>query len=254
MRTDAENKLLRKINEKQLNLIIGIFGLVFVLIGAVYLQSRPNVASVLFGIGGSLIASAVVAYLTSLFLFKRQMEKEITDKWGVFGFWESRAEMNIDCDDYLKDAKEQIDYIGFGFRSLFNSQGKLIETKAKQGVRIRFLVMSPSSAFIAEREKEEQNTPNEIRDAILTLEKKVSRLKQIAPSEENIQIRFYDAMPLDYYNRIDGVIFTGPYWLGKQSQQTISFGFKAKSKGFTVYSDYFEDLWNNTDFVSETHG
>lgn len=252
MRKDIENRLLRRSNEKQLNIIIGAIGVIFVLVGVVFLK-KPNVASVLFGIGGSLIASAVVAYLTSIFLFKRQMEKEITETWGVFGFWESRAQMNQDCDLYLENAKNQIDYVGFGFRSLLNSKYKVLEAKAKQGVKIRFLVMSPSSRFIKEREVEEHNAPGEISQAILILEDAVNKLKTVAAKPENIEIRFYDAMPLDYYNRIDDVIFTGPYWLGKQSQQTVSFGFQGNTKGFHVYSEYFEDLWNNTEFVSCSH-
>lgn len=248
-----ENRLLRKANERQVNLIIGLFGVVIIVAGAFFIKSKPNTASVLFGVGGSLVASSIVAYLTSLFLFKRQMEKEITEKWGVFGFWESRAEMNKDCDMYLEDAQTQIDYIGFGFRSLLNSKGKLLEDKAKQGVKIRFLVMSPDSDFIKEREKEEHNAKDEIKTSIIQLERWVGKLKRIAPSAENVQIRFYNAMPIDYYNRIDGVIFTGPYWLGKLSQQTVSFGFRNNSKGFDIYSEYFEDLWNNSEFVSETH-
>ena len=254
MKKDVENKILRKTNETMVNLIIGIIGALVVIIGVpCTIKGHSNAASVLFGIGGSLIASAVVAYLTSIFLFRRQMEKEITEKWGVFGFWESRAEMNLACDEYLEAAKEQIDYIGFGFRSLLSSKNKVLEEKARQGVKIRFLVMSPSSKFIEEREKEEGNAPGEIREAIKKLEEYIRKLKSIARNPDDIQIRFYDAMTLDYYNRIDDVIFTGPYWLGKQSQQTVTFGFQAKSKGFDLYSGYFEDLWDNAKFVSDRH-
>lgn len=52
-------------------------------------------------------------------------------------------------------------------------------------------------------------------------------------------------MTLDFYWRIDDQIYIGPYWLGTESQQTITYKFIKGGRGFEVYSDYFEELWNN---------
>ena len=54
-------------------------------------------------------------------------------------------------------------------------------------------------------------------------------------------------MTLDFYWRVDDVIYIGPYWYGVESQQTITYKYLAGGKGFTQYSEYFETLWNNTD-------
>ena len=61
-----------------------------------------------------------------------------------------------------------------------------------------------------------------------------------------IIIKYYDAMPLDFYWRIDDVLYTGPYWFGTASQQTVTYKFSKGGRGFSLYSNYFEDLWNNS--------
>lgn len=53
-------------------------------------------------------------------------------------------------------------------------------------------------------------------------------------------------MTIDFYWRIDDILYTGPYWYGTASQQTVTYKFKKGGRGFVLYSNYFEDLWNNT--------
>ena len=58
-------------------------------------------------------------------------------------------------------------------------------------------------------------------------------------------MRGYSTMTLDFYWRVDDYLYVGPYWYGVESQQTITYKFLDGGKGFTQYSDYFEELWNN---------
>lgn len=53
-------------------------------------------------------------------------------------------------------------------------------------------------------------------------------------------------MTLNFYWRVDDVLYIGPYWYGVDSQQTITYKFSDGGKGFQQYTDYFENLWNDS--------
>ncbi len=172
---------------------------------------------------------------------------EIINRWGMTNIYRSRSEMNADCSKDLDKALEHIDYIGFGFRSLMDSKSKIIEEKAVAGVKIRFLVMDPESPYLKKREAIEKSSEGSIKQSIYNLEKWIRHLREISKNPSNIQLRYYDSFPLDFYNRIDDAIYMGPYWFGKTSQQTVSYRFQAKSEGYNLYTEYFNDLWDSTD-------
>lgn len=73
-------------------------------------------------------------------------------------------------------------------------------------------------------------------------------LQTIAPKPENVQVKYYNSLPEDFYFRVDDHVFIGPYLYGISSQQTISYEFKGAAKGASYYKDYFEHLWNDPDF------
>ena len=54
-------------------------------------------------------------------------------------------------------------------------------------------------------------------------------------------------MTLDFYWRVDNDIYIGPYWYHVGSQQTITYKFHKGRRGFDIYRDYFESLWNDND-------
>ena len=56
-------------------------------------------------------------------------------------------------------------------------------------------------------------------------------------------------MTLDFYWRADNDVYVGPYWYGLGSQRTISYKFE-DGKGFEMYSDYFDKLWNNSELLT----
>ena len=60
-----------------------------------------------------------------------------------------------------------------------------------------------------------------------------------------ITIKYYDCMTLDFYWRLDDQLYVGPYWFGTESQQTITYKFVKGGRGFDVYTEYFEELWEN---------
>ena len=58
-------------------------------------------------------------------------------------------------------------------------------------------------------------------------------------------------MTLDFYWRMDDELYVGPYLLNIESQQTITYKHLKGDKGFKLYSDYFESLWNNSTFCHD---
>ena len=70
-------------------------------------------------------------------------------------------------------------------------------------------------------------------------------LNKSKKSKGKIIVKGYKCMTLDFYWRVDDEIYIGPYWLGFDSQQTITYKFVSGKQGFDLYADYFEQLWNN---------
>ena len=239
-----------RINQELLNYLILLLGIILLILG-IFVPVGGKWMDVLLGIGCSLIASAVVLGLNNIYIQKREEEKIVIDKWGLCAVFSSRSEMNIACDYYLVSAVSQIDMIGFGFRSLRDKdrQDKIIQDKAKKGVAIRIISMDPNSPFLAQREKDENVTESSIKDSIIQLKQWVDELKSISPRPDKIEVRFYDSIPLDFYFRVDGHVFVGPYEYGRLSQHSISYEYRdKKSEGFVYYTTYFESLWKDADF------
>ena len=52
-------------------------------------------------------------------------------------------------------------------------------------------------------------------------------------------------MTLDFYWRMDNELYIGPYWYGWDSQQTVTYKFINGGRGFDLYTQYFDALWND---------
>lgn len=259
------SKKLEYINTDLINLVIFLIGLILTLIGAFIIKDvrvsvssnissgvgsniGSNAKTILVSIGCSLIASSVVAFLSSKYLYRRSKIKDIIDIWGLEGIFRTRQEMNISSNEHMQGLKEQLDIMAFGLGSLRDAQGDEIERKVKKGLKIRILTLDPKSKFLEQREKDEKKSIGSIKKSIENLTEWIDELKKIATDEKNIEIEFYDTLPLDFYFREDNALFIGPYLYGKGSQQTISYEFKNNSKGFSYYTNYFEKLWSDKDF------
>ncbi len=192
-------------------------------------------------IGCSLIASALVILLNT-FLVDAQLNNPLDD-WKLKTITSTRAEINSDCEMELERAKCCVDIVAFGLRSFHTTHtDQQILTQLKKGINYRILTMSPDSTFIAAREAEENN--KNIKDSILEMVEWADTLNA-KNSRGKIVIKGYSSMTLDFYWRVDNVVYIGPYWNGYESQQTITYKFLRGGKGFKTYSDYFEKLWHN---------
>lgn len=171
------------------------------------------------------------------------------DAWGLSTIYNTRQEMNIRLNDLYGELRTQLDICAFGLKSFRDSRGHDVRQKVKDGLKMRILSPNPDSAFLAQHERDEKVSSGEIQKRIMDLAKWGKRLQAISPEPENVGIKFYDALPLDFYWHQERWLFVGPYLYGRGSQQTITYEFAEGGRGYNYFSTYFNDLWEDEDFA-----
>lgn len=244
------NNWLAEQNAYLINKLVLAIGIILILLGFFF---KDDYKTILISVGCSLIASGIVVLLSSKYLIRMKKIEDIINNWGLEAIFTTRQEMNLDSDDYFPLVENEIDIIAFGLESFRNSpKSELLADKIKKGLKVRIITMSPQSELLAIRDQEEGKIQGSTAKTINDLGLWVRKLSQQSPDPQNVQIKYYDSLPLDFYWRQDNYIYTGPYMYGKISQQTISFKFKDNSRGFEYYQKYFDDLWNNQEFCRES--
>lgn len=243
-------KRLENLNLELLNLACLFLGVLLTL--AALLINNDDIKTILISIGTSIISSSIVVYLSSHYLVKESKVQEMMNTWKLHKIYSTRAEMNRSTNICLRDCNTQIDIIAFGLKGFRQTQSYLIEGKIRNGVRLRILTIEPQSQFLSQREIDEGEVQGQIRNTIIQLTAWVNNLKSLAPDPNNVELKYYDTLPLDFYFRVDNNLFLGPYMYGKSSQQTISYEFEYGGLGFQYWSTYFEDIWSNQNFAKKT--
>lgn len=229
-----------KLNWKSLfaGVVIILLGIISCVISAFVPIPWDNI---LLSVGCSLIASGLVILMHDFFV-ERTVSSPL-DKWNLKLITSTRAEINPDCEAEMAHVKSNIDIIAFGLRSFRTTHtDSYMLYQLKRGVDYRILTMNPNSSFVLAREQEENN--KNIKDSIEELIAWADDLNEKSPKGKII-IKGYSSMTLDFYWRVDDVVYVGPYWNGLESQQTITYKFCRGGKGYKIYSAYFEKLWNN---------
>lgn len=198
--------------------------------------------NICLSIGCSLVASGLVILMHDFFI-ERKTISELND-WKLTKIYSTRAEKNADSDPQLDKARYVVDAIAFGLKSFRTKQTKRVESCLRRGVNFRIITMNPESQFVRQRELEENETEGQIKHTIEDLVKWANELNAKG-FKGRILVKGYDTMTLDFYWRVDDVIHVGPYWYKVSSQQTITYKFEREGKGFTIYSEYFDNLWED---------
>lgn len=221
-------------------------GVVIILAGiALCIASAYTTApwdNICLSIGCSLIASGLVILMHDFFI-ERKTISELND-WKLTKIYSTRAEKNADSDPQLDKARYVVDAIAFGLKAFRTKQTKRVEACLRRGVNFRIITMDPESQFVRQRELEENETEGQIKHTIEDLVTWANKLNDKG-FKGRILVKGYNTMTLDFYWRVDDVIYVGPYWYNVSSQQTITYKFERDGKGFTTYSEYFESLWEN---------
>ena len=201
--------------------------------------------NVLLSVGCSLIASGLVIIMHDFFVERKQVS--LLDEWKIDRIYSTRAEKSAESDPELTKCKYCLDAIGFGFSSFRGKHTNKVETLLRKGVNVRIITMNPQSQFTVVRDKEEIKSTGQTSHSIIDMIDWANKLND-KNLKGKIVIKGYDTMTLDFYWRVDDTLYVGPYWYGVDSQQTITYRFSDGGKGFTQYTEYFDNLWNNTEF------
>lgn len=225
-------------------LSIGLLILVIALV-ILFFNGDAKKVELWVNVGCSILASALVIVVTELFELFNHSDIDPLQEWGIKNVYEFRKVMNIDTEKDLKCAKKEIDVIGFGLRSFRDAKTSQTINLLQNGVNIRILTMDPNSPFIKQREIEEKVGKGHIKQSINELVSWANDINEKSNGNGKIQIKGYKCMTLDFYWRVDDVIYIGPYLYGKESQNTISYKIK-EGKAAKIYKEYFDGLWRDT--------
>lgn len=165
-------------------------------------------------------------------------------EWGLEHIYRLRAEKNVEADALLlKPDVKELDGIAFGLKTFRSAHTEDVENCLINGTRIRLLTMNPASPFVKQRELEENEVGGQIEKSIVDLVEWATALKKRTGGD--ISIKYYNSMTLDFYWRVDRVLYVGPYLYGRASQATLTYKFEKGGLGYKEYTRYFEDIWNN---------
>lgn len=231
--------------EHWINLVICFIGLILVLIGATLIK-KQNLSTITISVGASLIASSIVAFLSSIYIHKYRRAKEISEVWGINSMADKRATMNIRIDECMSKAKHHYDLIAFGLKSLRDGNPQGVNELLKRGAEIRIITVDPKVEALNERDEQEGKQAGSTALSIQQLRDWTDDLNSKYP--EKVQIRFANYLPNEFYCRVDDSIFVGPYQYGKESQQDITVEYRNPGKAFKYYEDYFDKLWKDNSY------
>jgi hypothetical protein len=234
-----------------IGLVLVLVGLLFEInkIGTIWGLERATVQNVLISVGCSIIASSIISYLMTIYLNADKEARWVIETWGLKNI-EIRSILNYEINEKLDHMSHGMDIVAFGMKNFLAAKGILLEKKVKQGCTIRILTMHPGSEFLARRDMEEGNSPGQIKKEIEDMIQWAQGINNVQSRKGSgsIEIRGYNGLPQDMYQRIDDHVYVGPLHFGKPSQQTIAYEYKPGSKGTAHYTEYFLSLWKNNSF------
>ncbi len=240
------NREERKISaEHWINIIIALVGVILVAFGVIRSENE-KLSTILISVGASLIASAIVAFLSSIYIHKYRRAKEISEIWGIRSIEDKRATMNIRIDECMGKAKKHYDIMAFGLKSLRDGNKKGVNDMLRRGAVIRILSVDPECEELIDRDIQEKKAKGATALSIRQLKEWADALEKEFPGQ--LQVRFANYLPSEFYCRVDDAIFVGPYQYGIESQQCITSEYKNPGKAFAYYESYFETLWNDKEY------
>lgn len=231
--------------EHWINICIALLGVVLVAVGIIFFGNE-KLSTIIISVGASLIASSIVAFLSSIYIQKYRRAKEISETWGIRSIEAKRATMNIRIDSCMSVAKKHYDIMAFGLKSLRDGNTKGVEELLEHGASIRILSVDPTCKALNDRDVQEKKKIGDTAYTIKQLAEWAEEYKKKYPSQ--FQIRFSKFLPSEFYCRVDNSIFVGPYQYGKDSQQLITLEYKNPGKAFSYYEEYFESLWADGEY------
>lgn len=238
-------------------IVVGLISIILIITGCIV----PNAIAinVLISTGTSLLASAFFVLLTVRHIDKEKQRIALFEEMGLVQFYLERSHITQRCEQLFQDAR-QIDITGTRLKTLLeNHKVTLTNLLLTRPVQIRILMPDPD-ADSAKTLQELLGMKKSIRQGLQdVLDWKESINKQLCKG--TLELRFSDKMISSMYQRIDKIVFTGPYINKIETQRTYTLECDAYGKFGRIMADDFTKMFNegtadikNTSFVVEFLG
>ncbi len=227
-------------NRSAVTTIICLVGLLLIVISICW-KSQSTISLILLSVGCSILATAIISFLTSIYQIQEANVFETIQKWGIDGVYETRAEINLETNELLKHTNV-LEICAMGLSNFRDAQSDLVKKRISKGMVLKILTLDPNSPFLKDIDKAENRPEGYTKQSIEQLFVWLAELTPLQKYADQIEVRTYNHYPHDFFYCMDGLVYTGPY-LTKASQQTITYKFLVKSKGAAYYKDHFDKLW-----------
>ncbi len=235
--------------ERLVNIVILLTGVALVFIGIFVFHANQQLETILVSVGTSIIASSLVALLSSIYLKRYRNAKELAEAWGIISIEARRNLMNQRIDARLRATKHHYDLLAYGLKSLREDNAGDAESALLRGAKLRILTVDPNVTELKLRDQEENKIEGSTADSINKLIEWYYELKNKYPDQCELRIARF--LPAWFYCREDDYVYVGPYQYGKDSQQVITTEYKKHGNGFDYYANYFEKVWNDSNYCRQ---
>lgn len=227
---------------KILNLVIFIVALA--MLAAANLIPMPAQATgILTSLSCSLLGGSIVIFILSNNILNLYNIKQLMGTWGLESIYRSRKEVIKKLDKGVKTVNRELDCIIFGNEQFLKSQEKQLTKKLGESLKVRIITINPTSPYLEQLESELLLEPGSLKQGIEELTAWLNSMKEKVKKPEFLQIKYYDCLPLDFYLRVDGTIYTASYLNGVNPDDSITYSFCSQSQGYEYYLSYFEKNW-----------
>lgn len=223
-------------------IIVTLLALLLIVLGSYNEADNCFWSTFLISVGCSLLASEVIAAINLYFQIVDEKYTNLIDTWGLEEIYKNRSEMNVSSNKQISKA-HSLDICAMGLKSFRDSETELIKKRILNGMSLRILTMDPMCEYVYQVDTTEGITTGSTKQTIEDLIKWFEELKTLQKFDGQVELRVYDHYPYEFYFCIDDNMYIGPYQ-ERSSQQTITYRYKQKSKGFDYYKTNFENLWS----------
>ena len=147
----------------------------------------------------------------------------------------------------LNEARRDIKFMGFGLRALREDFGDQFQSWC-QRAKVRILLVDPraphdEASYADQRDIEENNPEGSIRSDVRAFLNYTSQMRADYPN--SFQVRLYRCLPSINVCIIDDDAFWGPYVVGQQSRNMLTFSCRSGGYMYNMLSEHFDRIWNN---------
>jgi hypothetical protein len=234
--------------------VVFLVGLLLVAVGGYFWNDHPRLSATLIGVGASLIAASVVAYLSP-------STQEVYERFldlGISDVYLSRSDVeNSQWCRWLREARNQCTLFGIANNRWCRDPDfkPAVLELVRRSVTVKIFFLNPTSQEARVRADEEK--PATARDTVQTIKESISftwQLKQQIQEDQrdNLKLYVYDATPSFGATWIDTFMIATHYLAGFPNVTSPALKIKPVQAG-TVTRDLYGIYEENMRNVEKQH-